>query len=332
MSSSCDVRAPFLLSPAGKDYLWGGSRLKDHYQKEIDLDPLAETWECSTHPDGPSVAASGAWKGMLLEEVLRQHPEFLGTNSIFPDTLPILVKLIDAQKDLSVQVHPDDAYAAAHENGSLGKMEMWYVLEASPDARLVYGFKHDMRKETVERSIADGTIEKYLCSVLVKKDDIFFIPAGRVHAIGAGIVVAEVQESSNITYRLYDYDRVDASGNKRPLHVKKAMEVAELKGNSRPRQPMRVFRFQKGYLSELVCRCRYFQVERLALNTETFRELADFETESTSFQVLLCTDGCGVLFWEGGQLNVHKGDCIFVPADSVKIKLHGVAQFLKISC
>lgn len=324
---------PFLLAPAGKDYLWGGRRLKDDFSKEIDMTPLAETWECSTHPDGVSRVVSGIHKDMLLTDVIKKHPEYLGTHPKTGGELPILIKLIDARENLSVQVHPDDDYAGKNENGSLGKTEMWYVLDAGKDASLVYGFYHDMDKEALRSSIENGTVEKYLQKIAVKKDDVFFIEAGQVHAIGAHTLIAEIQENSNLTYRLYDYNRVDKKGRKRALHLDKALEVANLKGSSEPVQPMRVLEFHRGYATDLLCRCKYFQVERMLLNTERCREMADFRTGSNSFQVFLCTEGCGVLFWEDTQmLNFHKGDCIFVPADSVAFKLHGKACLLKVSC
>lgn len=324
---------PFLLKPAGKSTLWGGRRLKDDFSKNINMDPLSETWECSTHPDGSSTVASGIFKGKLLSYVLSSHPEFLGTHPRTKGELPVLIKLIDAKQNLSVQVHPDDEYAAAHENGSLGKTEMWYVLDAEKDARLVYGFYHDMDRETLQKSLLNGTVEKYLQKVKVKKDDVFYMEAGTVHAIGKGVLVAEIQESSNLTYRLYDYNRTDRDGNKRELHIEKALDVANLKGSGEPRQPMRVLRYTKGSASELLCRCKYFQVERQLINTECCREMADLQTGSNSFQVLLCTDGCGVMFEEGGEfLNFFKGDCIFIPANSIPLKLHGKAQFLKVGC
>ena len=142
---------PFLLRPVGKDYLWGGERLKTEYHKQIDLTPLAETWECSTHPDGCSVVDSGAAAGKPLRTVLQEHPEYLGIYANPEGELPILIKLIDAKKDLSVQVHPDDAYAKQYENGQNGKTEMWYVLEAEPDASLVYGFRHTMTPERLRQ-------------------------------------------------------------------------------------------------------------------------------------------------------------------------------------
>ena len=158
-----------------------------------------------------------------------------------------------------------------------------------------------------------------------------FIEAGTIHAIGAGCLIAEIQENSNITYRLYDYNRTDKDGNRRELHIDKALEVANRKNSAIPRQPMRVIRYRIGSVSELLTRCKYFQVERLLLNTEK-RNMADFKTGENSFHALLCIDGCGVLFGEGFMLNFFKGDCIFVPANSISLNLHGKAQLLNISC
>ena len=332
-------RKPFLLKPAAKDYLWGGSRLNDDFSKNIDMQPLAETWECSTHPDGPSVIASGEFEGMELAELLRRFPEFIGEHRklVFwyddAGELPILIKFIDAKKDLSVQVHPDDEYARNKEGELFGKTEMWYVLDAAKDAKLVYGFYHDMDKKKLRHSIENGTVEKYLQKVPVHRDDVFFIEAGTVHAIGAGALIAEIQENSNLTYRLYDYNRRDKQGKLRELHVDKALDVVDLRQSSEPRQPLRVLKYQRGWASELLCRCQYFQVERMLLNTESCREMADFYTDKNSFQVLLCTSGCGLLLYGGsGVLQFFKGDCIFVPAGSVPLKIHGSAQMLKVTC
>ena len=331
-------RKPFLLKPAAKDYLWGGSRLNDDFSKNINMHPLAETWECSTHQDGTSVIASGEFEGMELAELLRRFPEFIGEHPrsnpyLEAGELPILIKFIDAKKDLSVQVHPDDEYARNKEGELFGKTEMWYVLDAAKDAKLVYGFYHDMDKKKLRHSIENGTVEKYLQKVPVHRDDVFFIEAGTVHAIGAGALIAEIQENSNLTYRLYDYNRRDKQGKLRELHVDKALDVVDLRRSSEPRQPLRVLKYQRGWASELLCRCQYFQVERMLLNTESCREMADFYTDKNSFQVLLCTSGCGLLLYGGsGVLQFFKGDCIFVPAGSVPLKIHGSAQMLKVTC
>lgn len=324
---------PFLLKPAGKDYLWGGNRLNDEFSKGIHLDPLAETWECSTHPDGPSIVANGEFAGMTLADVLHAHPEYVGTHPKTEGDIPILIKFIDAKKDLSVQVHPNDTYAFEKEHGQNGKTEMWYVLDAAKDASLVYGFYHDMDKETLRRSIKEGTVEKFLQKVKVKKGDVFFIEAGRVHAIGAGALIAEIQENSNLTYRLYDYNRRDKNGKLRELHIDKALDVVDLKGSAEPKQPLRVLRYKRGCATELLCRCKYFQVERMLLNTERCREMATFQTESNSFEVLLCINGCGIVLGESGHtIQFFRGDCIFVPANSEKLKIHGKAELLVVGC
>ncbi len=325
---------PFLLKPAGKDYLWGGNRLNDDFAKGIDMQPLAETWECSTHPDGPSMIASGPFCGKSLADVLHEHPDYLGSH---PQTkngeLPVLIKFIDAKRDLSVQVHPSDAYAKEHENGQLGKTEMWYVLDTVGDTNLIYGFNRPVDKTTLRKSLLDGTVEHYLQRIKIHKDDVFYIEAGTVHAIGAGALIAEIQESSNLTYRMYDYGRLDKNGKPRQLHIDRALDVARLDGGEAPRQPMRVLKYTPGCASELLCRCKYFVVERLLINTERIRQMASFSTAENSFQVLLCIDGCGVAFPEGAEaLPFFRGDCLFVPANSVSIRLHGRAQLLKVSC
>lgn len=325
---------PFLLKPAGKDYLWGGQRLNDDYSKWINLDPLAETWECSTHPDGPSVVNSGEFKGQELRNVLKAHPEFLGSHpqEIIADGLPVLIKFIDAKKDLSVQVHPSDEYAKEHEKGQLGKSEMWYVIDADKGAKLVYGFKTKVTKDQIRNSIDDGSIEKYLQYVPVHKGDVFFIKSGTVHAIGAGILLAEIQESSNLTYRFYDYNRVGKDGKKRELQIDKALDVVNLEPSDEPRQSIRKLQYKPGYASELIGRCKYFEVERVLINTERVRNMAEVQTNDDSFNVLLCIGGCADLFGEDTLINIFKGDCVFIPANSEPLKLHGKGEFLKIRC
>ena len=320
---------PFLLRPSGKDYLWGGRRLNDEFEKQINLSPLAETWECSTHPDGPSYVTGGEFDGECLADVIKKHLDFLGSKHRGETELPILIKFIDANKDLSVQVHPTDEYARKYESGQRGKTEMWYVLDVRKGAKLVYGLKHDTSEEKLRRSIEDGTVMKYLQTVPVKKDDLFFIEAGTIHAIGAGTLVAEIQENSNLTYRLYDYDRVGSDGKKRELHVDKAFQVANLKNSAEPKQPLRVLKYRQGIASELLCRCKYFEVYRMIINTER-RQIVRYQADEVSFRVLLCVNGCGMIRFEDEEIIFYKGDCIFVPADSVVISIHGQAQFLDV--
>lgn len=314
------------------DYLWGGNRLNEEFGKGIALSPLAETWECSTHPDGPSTVADGEFAGWTLRQVLEQHPEYLGTHPETCGELPILIKFIDARQDLSVQVHPDDAYAALHEDGASGKTEMWYVLDAEEDTRLVYGFYNDIEEEVLRASLEDGTVEKYLQKIPVHRDDVFFLEAGTVHAIGAGALIAEIQENSNLTYRMYDYGRRDKDGQTRPLHIEKALQVANRKSSATPRQPMRLLRYEKGCAKEFLCRCKYFQVERMLVHTFGTDEGVHYQAGSNSFQVLLCLEGSARLSGEECHISMKKGDCVFVPADSIPLEIHGKAQFLSISC
>ncbi len=326
------MHIPFLLAPVGKDYLWGGTRLKDEFAKDFSMTSLAETWECSTHPEGPSRVVSGPYQGKLLQEVLKNHPDFIGTHPQVTDgQIPILVKLIDAQQDLSIQVHPSDEYAQTHENGQLGKTEMWYVLHAEPGAKLVYGFAREMSKELIRKALQHKTLPQYLQYIPVHTNDVFYIEPGTVHAIGKGIVLAEVQENSNITYRLYDYDRIDKDGQARALHVEKALDVANLKSSREPIQPMRVLHYQPGCARELIGRCKYFLVERMLVNG-TQEQPVVYQTDYNSFSVLLCLKGQGEIRWEEDKLSFNKGDCIFIPAKSVPLHILGNTQFLQVSC
>ena len=329
-------RIPICLKPVAKDYIWGGSRLNDDYNFGCSADPFAEAWVCSTHPDGLSfISSSSAAVQTTLLEYLRQEKEMLGSHVLQTTggraELPIIIKLIDAKYDLSVQVHPDDEYALRVE-GELGKTEMCYVLDAKPSSNLIFGFKADTTAEEVRNRIKDGNIAELLNRVPIHRNDVFMVKPGTVHAIGAGALVAEIQESSNTTYRLYDYDRGGKDGKKRELHIEKALEVAILKASDSPRQPMRVLRYKSGCASELLMSCQFFRVERLLVNTEVQRDFVRFQTGPNSFHVLLCIDGCGSIIWDDDVIYFFKGDCIFVPADSSSLLIHGKAQFLNVSC
>lgn len=318
---------PMLLKPVGKDYLWGGTRLKSEYGKKIDLTPLAETWECSTHPDGLSIVQNGQYAGMTLDVVLTERPEYLGKRMASQKELPILVKFIDADKNLSVQVHPDDDYARQYENAK-GKTEMWYVLDAKPGASLIYGFEHPMSKELLEKAVLSGHLSKHLQKVLVQKDDVFFIPAGTVHAIGEGILLAEIQENSNVTYRVFDYNRVDKNGKKRELHFAKAVDVMDMSAEKMLRKRTRVVRCFPGCSRELLCQCEYFEVERIQMIKDF-----SFFVLGTSFQVLLCLEGKGYIKSYGNEnLKFGKGDCIFLPAGMGKCDVFGTSKMLKVRC
>lgn len=316
------------LQPAGKDYLWGGTRLRDEYGKKIDLTPLAETWECSVHPDSPSIVLNGEYKGWTLADVLEQHPEYLGSK-VKNGELPILVKFIDAKQDLSVQVHPDDEYARKNEHQN-GKTEMWYVIDADKGANLIYGFQHKVTEDILRNAVKTGTLDKHLQKVPVCKGDVFYVPAGTVHGIGAGILLAEIQESSNVTYRVYDYDRVDKNEKKRELHFDKAVQVMEMGVAPEAKQKPRMVKYYPGCSRELLCRSKYFEVERIQV-TKGF----SFSVIDQSFQVLICIDGNGQV----ESMNVDlkpirfiKGETLFIPSEMGKCLVVGVAELIKVRC
>ena len=315
---------PFSLVPAYKDYLWGGDRLKKDFNKDSGIYPLAESWEASIHPDGLSYVGDGEFVGKSFKEVLDSHKEYLGGRN---NTFPILVKFIDAKKDLSVQVHPNDDYARIHENDN-GKTEMWYVLDALDDTKLIYGLKHECTKDDIRNGINDGTITSLLNYHEVKKGDAFFIPAGTIHAILAGSLIVEVQESSNVTYRLYDYKRIDKNGKTRRLDVEKALDVANLKGNDNLIRPMSILRYKKGEVRQLLSRCKYFEMEKLMIDSDGLL----YKSDELSFRILLCIDGHCLMEFDDEIIEIMAGKCVFVPANSIDIILSGKAKFLDIRC
>ncbi len=217
---------PVKLMPACKEAIWGGHRLKTEYGKESELSVIAETWEVSCHPQGESIVASGPRKGISLREYLRLLGPDSAGKGLEGKEFPILVKLIDAADRLSVQVHPDDAYARRVE-GQFGKNEMWYVVDCEPGAQLLLGLRESCTREELEKAIRENTLVDRMRAVPVQKGDVYFIPAGTLHAIGKGILVAEIQQSSDVTYRVYDYGRLGQDGKPRQLHVKKALDVAD---------------------------------------------------------------------------------------------------------
>lgn len=215
------------LTPSCQDYLWGGSRLRTDFGIKSDLEPLAEAWVLSCHPDGPSYLPDGT----TLADYAAAHPEALGTDCAKFEQFPILTKFIDASSNLSIQVHPSNDYALKNEH-QYGKSEMWYVLDCVPGAYLYYGFTHEISKEEFAERIKNNTLTEVLNAVPVHKGDCFFIPSGTLHAICQGIVVVEVQQNSNVTYRVYDYGRVGADGKPRALHIEKALDVTRRKSTT----------------------------------------------------------------------------------------------------
>lgn len=300
--------AVYRLEPAKKSAIWGGRKLIDNYGKAYDGDKLAETWELSAHPDGSSIISSGEFAGLSLPEYIKKAgAKVLGSNCGKFKDFPILIKLIDAKGDLSVQVHPDNEYALKHEN-QYGKTEMWYVIEAEPGAALCYGCSSKISREEFRRHIEEETLDEVMNMVPVKSGDVFFIEAGTIHAIGGGIVIAEIQQNSNVTYRVYDYGRTGADGKPRELHIEKALKVAKLE------PPRNDYDFG-GHIG--ACDC--FIVDLIELGEENVTGFVNEE----SFVSLLVVSGKGEVENDGEKLGVKAGDSLFLPAGSGEYVLSG---------
>ena len=328
LSLNADNDGIFLLEPALKETIWGGNKLREKYGKNSEFANVAESWECSVHPQGLSKVASDKYSGMYLRDVLAEHPEYLGNKIKSVDDFPFLIKFIDAREKLSVQVHPDDEYAEKYENGAYGKTEMWYVVEAENDAELVYGFYNEITRRQLADGARNGDIEKYLNKVRTHPGDVFFIPAGTVHGIGAGNLIVEVQESSDLTYRLYDYNRVDKDGNKRALHISSALDVINYKKSSEIRKQMRALVYKKGYSREALCTCKYFCVEKINVKTEEFIE---FFNSRKRCIVLVCVSGSGLLWSKKSKMiTVCKGKSVFVTSQVEEFFVSGNITFLKV--
>jgi len=300
---------PLKMTPVFKDYLWGGNKLKDRYAKQSPYEKTAESWEIASHKNGEST-----FEGKTISELTAVYKEKLLGDKIYKgdDTkFPLLIKFIDAKDNLSIQVHPDDKYANENENGELGKTEMWYVLDAEPGASLIYGFKQDITKELFEKSINENTLLDYVNSVECKKGDCFFIPAGMLHAIGKGLLIAEIQQNSDTTYRVYDYNRKDANGNTRPLHVEKAIEVTNLNKTD-------VYDNQTD--NGILVKCDYFTTEKITLAGNT-----SYEVDKKRFETLVICEG---------NVNINGIDCVegeslLVPAYTGTLEMSGNAVILR---
>lgn len=313
---------PFKLQSVCKDYIWGGTRLKTEYNQSSSAARLAECWSLSCHPDGPSVILNGEFAGQPLPEYLkRQGMDVLGTNCSGYEDFPILIKLIDAKDRLSIQVHPDNAYALQHE-GQKGKAEMWYVADCEPGASLYYGFDHPIGREEFRRRIENNKLEEVLNRVLVHPGDTFFIEAGTLHAIGAGILIAEIQQNSNLTYRIYDYGRLGADGKPRQLHIEKALDVTRREPPKRPARPS-VTETGSEYTRTVLCSCEYFTVRLMKISE------VQLEADASSFHSIVCLNGDALLLEKGKPLTTfQKGDSIFIPAGTGIYSVKGDCEIL----
>ena len=312
---------PFAVEPACKDYLWGGTRLRDEWGLGGGMPRVAESWSLSAHPDGDGRVLNGPCAGMTLSSALRQHPQLASPDA--PDApFPLMVKLIDAALPLSIQVHPDDAYAAQHHEGERGKTEMWYVLDRTPGAFLYLGFRRGVPRGEVERRARDGTLPELLRRIEVQPRDAFFIPAGTVHAIGGGILLAEVQQSSNLTYRLFDYGRLGPDGRPRPLHLERALDVARLEPVDPTPPGARPWQDLAGGRLRVLADCPAFRSGLLKLKG------ACTIPAQGRFLSLLCLAGEASLSGEEGVLAVSRGTSLLIPAGSPACRIEGSAELL----
>ncbi|MET3028119.1 type I phosphomannose isomerase catalytic subunit [Flavobacterium sp. UW10123] len=313
---------PLQFEPILKERIWGGEKLKTILNKPIVSKITGESWELSTVQGDVSVVTNGVLKGKSLMDLIDETPDaILGTKVYerFGKQFPLLFKYLDAREDLSIQVHPNDKLAKERHN-SFGKTEMWYVMQADADARIIVGFKEDSSKEEYLKHLHDNTLVSILDDVKAKSGDVFFLETGTVHAIGAGLVVAEIQQTSDITYRLYDFDRVDAQGNKRELHVDLALDAINYnKVDTQKKYETKVNN------SNTVVDCPYFTTNFLPLENKL-----EVAKNGETFTVYMCIEGDFEIEYDGFKQAYKKGDTVLVPAAINAFNLSGKASILEI--
>ena len=316
------ISYPMRMEPSCKDTLWGGNRLRRDYGKAAASEHTGESWELSAVSGSESRIANGCYCDMTLNSLASEYGTAFWGQHCRSDRFPLLVKLIDAAQDLSVQVHPSDERADTAA-GEQGKAEMWYVLDALPKACLYLGFSGPVSPAALEKSCREGTVLKLLNRIPVSRGDVFYIPPGTIHAIGKGITLAEIQQSSDTTFRIYDYDRTDADGKRRTLHWERAFQVVEheplFPENCRANA---MVRFADFTLSELFS-CRYFRSYRLVV-----RRRVRLNADAASFRSLLCVDGSGTIVHEGREYPIGKGESYFLPAGLGLYELSGECTVL----
>jgi mannose-6-phosphate isomerase len=313
---------PLQFDPILKERIWGGEKLKTILNKPIVSQITGESWELSTVEGDVSVVANGALKGKSLMDLIDETPnEILGTKVYdrFGKQFPLLFKYLDAREDLSIQVHPNDKLAKERHN-SFGKTEMWYVMQADTDSRIIVGFKENSSKEEYLKHLNDKTLVSILDDVKAKSGDVFFLETGTVHAIGAGLVVAEIQQTSDITYRLYDFDRKDAQGNTRELHVDLALDAINYnKVDTQKKYET------KANTSNVVVDCPYFTTNFLPLENKL-----EVSKSGETFTVYMCIEGSFEIDYNGFKQSYIKGDTVLVPAAINAFSLNGKASLLEI--
>ena len=313
------------LTPFAVRTIWGGRKLIESYNVKTDLENCAEAWMLSCFKDFESTVSGGEYEGLTLNEVIEKEGKaILGKNAEGFDDFPVLIKFIDAADDLSVQVHPDDEYAQQY-NGGFGKTECWYIMDCEPGARIIYGFKNKITTEEFAKAIEENKIEDVVNYVEVKKGDFFFIEAGTLHAICKGILLAEVQQNSNVTFRAYDYNRFDAKCNgPRPLHIKETLDVTKCEPPC-PSIPTlsKVEKLDGAVRTELVS-FELFSVNKVEIDG-VYTSVAD----ENSFVHIMVLDGSGKISCGGIELDIAKGDGVFVPANAGEYTVYGKVEILE---
>lgn len=318
---------PLKFLPVYKNYIWGG-RSFEKLGKALPEGIVAESWEVSCHPDGVSIVANGEFGGLSLTCLVEKFGSAIVGNALPEKDLkkfPLLVKFIDASNDLSVQVHPDDQYASEHENGEYGKNEMWYIIAAEPGARLIYDVMPGTTRESFKKAVEENNIERCLKSIEVFPGDVINIPAGLIHAIGKGILLAEIQQNSNTTYRVFDYNRTDKFGNKRPLHIEKALDVIDFDSSGR-REKYRGLKLftASGFSKTILAANPYFAVEHYSII-----DIAEENADGSRFHIYTFIEGEGNIAYASGTVEVKMGESVLIPADMGKYRIQGRLKALK---
>ncbi|MFS4467591.1 type I phosphomannose isomerase catalytic subunit [Maribacter sp. 2210JD10-5] len=306
---------PLKFKPILKERLWGGTKLKEVLEKPIESNITGESWELSTVSGDISVVANGALENTSLQELIDKDAEAILGKSVvdrFGKDFPILIKFIDAKKDLSIQLHPNDELAKERHD-SFGKTEMWYIMDADPNAELIVGFNKDVTKEEYSKSLEEGKLMELLNYEPVKEGDTFFINTGKVHAIGAGVLLAEIQQTSDVTYRVFDFNRMDKNGNLRELHTDLALDAIDYK----KKNDFKVSYENKEQTSNIMVDCPYFKTSFLNLE----REYLINTIKRDSFSIYICVAGNAKIMALNGEAEIKKGETILVPACTESISI-----------
>lgn len=307
---------PIFLKGVLQEKIWGGSKLREIFGYDIPSEKTGELWAISAHKNGPAVVADGDYKGQTLTELWDHHRELFGNQE--GDVFPLLTKIIDAENDLSVQVHPDDTYGMKHE-GELGKTECWYIIDAEKDSEIIFGH-HAKTRDELKKMIEEGKWEELLYRVKVKAGDFFYVPSGTIHAIGAGIMILETQQSSDTTYRVYDYDRKDDNGNLRDLHIKQSIDVTTVPQND-PTPEQSTVEKEGAVITTLVDNS-FFTVQKWEVNGRT-----EFSSENL-YTLVSVLDGEGILTINKNTYELSKGDHFILPNDVKEWTLQGTFHII----